>query len=78
MPQSRKRPGHPYQKPADIPAKQRAKGRIIWAILFGVFGLVIAFFASDQSYTAMVIGALIAGCLGYVVGRNMEQQSAKG
>lgn len=28
---SRNRPGHPFQKPADIPSSQRVKGKIIWA-----------------------------------------------
>lgn len=78
MPQSRKRPGHHYQKPADIPARQRTKGRVIWSILFAVFGLVIAFFASDGSYLALGIGAFIGAVLGYMVGRNMEEEAVKG
>ncbi len=77
MPRSRKRHGHQYHKPSDVPAKQRTKGRMIWAILFGVFGLVIAFFASDQNYIALVIGAIVGSALGYIVGKNMEQEAAK-
>jgi hypothetical protein len=76
MPQSRKRHGHKYQKAADIPASQRTKGRIIWAILFAVFGFVLAFFASD-SYVIPVIGALIAGFIGYTIGKNMEQAASE-
>ena len=72
MPQSRKRPGHKYQKPSDIPASQRTKGRIIWAILFAVFGVVLTFFATDN-YIILVIAAIIAGFLGYSIGKNMEQ-----
>lgn len=75
MPQSRHRPGHQYQKPAVIPAKQRVKSRIIWAILFAVFGLLIAFFASDNSYIALALGALIGAAIGYVAGKSIEQQS---
>ena len=76
MPQSRKRHGHRYQKPADIPSSQRTKGRIIWAILFAVFGFVLTFFASD-SYVVPVIGALIAGFIGYTVGKHMEQAASE-
>lgn len=77
MPESRNRPGHPYQKPADIPARQRVKGRIMWAILFAVFGTLIAFFAAGSSWVALVAGALIAGIIGYVIGKNMEQAAKK-
>lgn len=76
MPQSRKRHGHRYQKPADIPSKQRTKGRVIWAILFAVFGLVIALFASDENIVALVIGTLIGAALGYLIGKNLEQTAS--
>lgn len=75
MPQSRKRPGHQYPKPAAIPAKQRVKGRITWALLFGVFGLLIALFASG-SLIVWVIATVIGAAIGYVAGKSMEQQSA--
>ncbi len=75
MPQSRKRPGHQYQKPAAIPAKQRVKGRITWALLFGVFGLLIALFASG-SVIVWIIATAIGAAIGYAAGKNMEQQSA--
>jgi uncharacterized membrane protein len=72
MPQSRKRHGHHYQKTSDIPASQRTKGRIIWAILFAVFGVVLTFFATDN-YIVLIIAAIVAGLIGYAVGKNMEQ-----
>lgn len=75
MPQSRKRPGHHYQKPADIPSSQRTKGRVIWAILFAVFGVVIAFFASNDNVTALIIGGIIGAVVGYFIGKNMEQSA---
>ena len=77
MPQSRKRHGHRYQKPADIPSSQRTKGRIIWAILFAVFGVVLAFFAAGDNWTALVIAAIVAGVIGYVIGKNMEQAASE-
>lgn len=77
MPQSRKRHGHPYQKPADIPASQRTKGRIIWAILFTVFGVVITLFATEGDIVALLIGAVIGAATGYVIGKNMERDAGK-
>jgi hypothetical protein len=77
MPESRKRRGHHYQKRSDIPSSQRTKGRIIWAILFAVFGLVITFFAAGDNYMVLIIGAVIGGFIGYVVGKSMEQSASK-
>jgi hypothetical protein len=77
MPQSRNRPGHNYQKPADVPASQRVKGRVIWAILFAIFGLGIAFFAAGASWVALVIGALLGAAIGYAAGKSMEQDAKR-
>jgi hypothetical protein len=77
MPQSRKRHGHHYQKPADIPSRQRTKGRTIWAILFAVFGVVISFFAVPDNRVALVVGAVIGAFAGYIIGKNMEQDASK-
>ncbi|HYO22273.1 MAG TPA: hypothetical protein VER36_07690 [Flavisolibacter sp.] len=76
MPESRSRPGHPHQKKADIPAKQRVKGRVIWAILFAVFGFLIALFAAGENYVVLGIVAAVSAIIGYVVGKNMEQDAA--
>jgi hypothetical protein len=73
MPQSRKRPGHHYQKPADIPASQRTKGRVIWAILFAVFALLVAFFATDGDVTVIVIAVVLGAIIGYFIGKNAEK-----
>ena len=76
MPQSKKRPGHHrYQKPADIPSSQRTKGRIIWALLFAVFGFLINFFASDN-YVAPTIGAVLGAIIGYFSGKAMEKEKS--
>ena len=77
MPQSRKRYGHRYQKPADIPSRQRAKGRIIWAILFAVFGFVLTFFAAGENYIVLIIGTAVGAIIGYTVGKNMEQAASE-
>jgi hypothetical protein len=74
MPQSRKRHGHhPYQKSSAIPAKQRTKGRVTWAILFAVFGFLITFFAAGSNLILLSIVTIIAALIGYIIGRNLEK-----
>ena len=75
MPQSRNRPGHAYQKPADIPASQRVRGRIIWAILIAVFGVGIAYFAAGSNWLMLTIGALVGAAVGYAAGKSMEKDA---
>jgi 1,4-dihydroxy-2-naphthoate octaprenyltransferase len=78
MPQSRKRTGHhEHHQPSAVPARQRTKGRIIWAILFAVFGVIIAFFAASDNYIVLGIGAIIGAIVGYLTGKNMEQDAVK-
>lgn len=77
MPQSRHRHGHHYQKPAAVPASQRVKGRLIWTILFAVFGLAIVYFASEGSWIVILLGGLVGAVIGYFTGRSMEED-AKG
>jgi hypothetical protein len=75
MPQSRNRPGHPHHKQAAIPSRQRVKGRVIWAILFAVFALLIAYFAAGENYLVLFLGAVVGAAVGYVVGKNMEKDA---
>lgn len=77
MPESRKRPGHQYQKPADIPAKQRTKGRVLWAILCAAFGAIIAFSAAGLDYVVLALSILLGGVAGYFIGRRMEEAVKK-
>ena len=77
MPQSRNRPGHPHHKEAAIPAKQRVKGRIFSAILFAVFGVLIAFFAAGPNYVVLAIVAAVSAVIGYIVGKAMERDVVK-
>ncbi len=77
MPQSRKRKGHAFQKPADIPATQRTKGRFMWAILFGIFGLIMAWFGAGENYLVMAVATLAGSIIGYIVGKKMEQEAGK-
>ena len=74
MPESRKRKGHhEYRKPSDIPATQRTKGRILWALLFAVFGFILLFFALGLNWIALIIGTFLASILGYLAGIKMEK-----
>lgn len=74
MPQSRNRPGHRYQKPADIPASQRTKGRMVWAVLFSIFGVAMTLFATSK-IIVLVIAGIVGAVLGYVIGKTMEQDA---
>lgn len=75
MPESKKRPGHhKYRKPADIPAAQRVKGRIFWAVLFGVFGLLIGLMAAGADYLIMAIAMVAGSVIGYFIGISMEKE----
>jgi hypothetical protein len=77
MPESRNRPGHHHQKKAAISSKQKVKGRVIWAILFAVFGLLIAFFSLGADYLILIIVAAASALLGYFIGKNMEQDAVQ-
>jgi len=75
MPESRKRPGHPYHKPADISSRQRVKGRIMWCLLFGVFGLLISYFAAGLNYKILFVSTAVAAIIGFFIGKKMEKKN---
>ena len=77
MPESRNRTGHAYQQPADVPASQRTKGRVLWAILLAVFAALIAFFALGDNYVALAIIAAAGAVVGYFIGKAMEKDAKK-
>mgnify|MGYP003575616072 CR=1 FL=1 len=78
MAQNHKRKEHHQPKSTtNIPAKQRVKGNIFWAILFAVFGLLIAFFAAGTDTLYLIIGAVGGAVLGYIVGTKMEEDAVK-
>jgi len=77
MPESRKRKGHPFRKPSDIPASQRTKGRTFWGILIGVFSLLIALFSAGLNYIVLAIAAIVGYLIGYFIGKSMEQEAKK-
>jgi uncharacterized membrane protein YfcA len=74
MPQSRKRAGHHYQKPSDVPAKQRTKASTILAIFFAVFTGIVSYF-SDAGYTTVLFFTIAGALVGFFVGKAMERDA---
>jgi hypothetical protein len=77
MPESRKRKGHPFVKHSDIPNSQRAKGRFLWAILIGIFALIIAYFAFGPDYIVLALALMIGAAAGFFIGKAMEMDMKK-
>ena len=76
MPQSRKRPGHHENRRSSAGgSRQKVKGRTILALLFSVFGLLIAMFATMENYYVWATGAIAGAVLGFVMGKNMEKEA---
>jgi uncharacterized integral membrane protein len=76
MPESRKRPGnHPHRKKADIPASQRTKGTVTWAVLIAVFALLIAVFLIGTDWVTLVIAGAAGALIGYLIGKRMEKDA---
>lgn len=76
MAENKKRPGHPYRKPADIPASQRTKGRVVWAVLIAVFAILVTYFGAGDNWTALIIAAVAGSVLGYVIGKALEKEAS--
>lgn len=78
MPSSRRRPGqHHYAKNPPTPPKERTDGRTFWATMMGVFGLIIAYFASGNNALILAIGALVGALAGYYIGKSMEKEAPR-
>jgi hypothetical protein len=76
MPQSRKRAGnHPYKQQADIPASQRVKGRIMWAILCAIFAFLFAYFGAGENYLVLSLATIAGAVIGFFIGKAMEQDA---
>jgi hypothetical protein len=60
---------------AIVPASQRTTGHLIWSLLLGVFGLLIAFSAAGGNWVALILGAATGAGVGYALGRKMERES---
>lgn len=74
MAENKKPHGEPFPKHADVPYHQRIKGKIMWAILFGIFGLLISYFAAGPKYMILTAGTLVAAIIGYFIGKKMEKK----
>ncbi len=58
-----------------IAPKQRAKGSILWSLLFGIFGVLIAFFAAGLNYVVMLVAGIAGSIIGFIIGKKMERMS---
>jgi hypothetical protein len=76
MARSRKRAGHPYRKPSDIPASQRTSGKIVWSILTACFAILMSWFLSESIF-ALVIAGVSGAVLGYYIGKKLELEARK-
>lgn len=45
--------------------------------MMGVFGLIIAYFASGNNVVALAIGAIVGAIAGYYIGRSMEKEAPR-
>jgi uncharacterized membrane protein YsdA (DUF1294 family) len=75
MPANKKPANRTSAQRPDIPASQRTSGHLLWALLFGVFGVLLALFASGGSIAALLTGALAGGTIGYLLGKKMERDA---
>ena len=74
MPESRNRPGHhPQQKESAVPASQRVKGRVIWAVLLAVFAGLVALFAAGENFIVLALAVVAGAIIGYILGKKMEK-----
>ena len=53
--------------------KQQRKAAPVIAILLGVFGIGIAYFASGTNIIAIVLGAGIGALVGYFIGNSLDK-----
>lgn len=75
MAQRSKRKEQPNRKTADIPGSQRTSGHLFWALLIGVFGAMIGYFAAGENLAGAAVGMIAGGLLGWYLGTRMERDA---
>lgn len=45
--------------------------------MMGVFGLIIAYFASGNNAVVLALGALVGALAGYYIGKSMEKDAPR-
>ena len=75
MPGNKKKHGDPYPKHSEVPYHQRVKGRILWGLLWGIFGLLISYFAVGVNYKILIISTVVAAIIGYFIGKQMAKKN---
>ncbi len=75
MSENKKRKKPQPERVAEVPAKQRTSGHLLWAVLFAVFGVLIVLFSMGNNWVALIIGAAVGAVAGWLLGRKMEQDA---
>ena len=65
---------HPQQQHATA-RKQPRKAAPIMSVFIGLFGLGMGYFASGLTPSALIIGAILGGLVGYLIGHGMDKAS---
>ncbi len=78
MPHSRQRHKHPDHQVQHHVVKPESKrnAATIFAIIIGIFGLVIGAFASDTDMLWMILSAAVGVIAGYMIGRAIDKTTA--
>lgn len=75
MAQHKKRKTSGVGKSADIPGSQRTSGHLFWALLIGVFGAMIGYFATGANFGGAAAGLAAGLLLGWLLGTRMERDA---
>jgi uncharacterized membrane protein len=80
MPSSKHRRKHPHQTKANHPhaeSKPKKSAAFFMAIIFGVFGALIALTATSGNIIWMLAGGVIGAIAGYVSGKSIDKSAKK-
>jgi 4-hydroxybenzoate polyprenyltransferase len=80
MPSSKHRRKHPHQPKANHPhaeSKPKKSAAFFMAIIFGVFGALIALTAAGGNIIWMLAGGAIGATAGYFFGKKIDKSAKK-
>ncbi len=68
-----------YKRDSEATTFRKTKGRTAptFAVIGGVAGFVIGYFATDGIILWMTIGLVAGGAIGYLIGKKMDTESTK-
>ena len=79
MPTSHQRhkPKHHHQAPHTEHKKRKFTAAIFMMVMFGIFGLSIAYFTSSRDPIWSLVGTIAGMAIGYFFGHNMDNAARK-